>query len=187
MRGGEINFSLINEKEKGYLFGIFEGSGYKYHDKVNRHYQVEFYLNSKKDKKIINYLTKLLKKLKLNVNLYQDKRFNCKRIRVNCKNFFEFIDKDINLRKKSAEFKIGYISGLIDSEGYINNKKSYIIITNTNRRILEKIKNFLNSRGIKTSLSKKRFGKKDRLNSCKMYISVSFKNTPHLSIKAGKP
>ena len=52
----------LNEKEKGYLFGLFEGDGYKIHDKKSRYYQIEFYLNSKKDKKIIEFIVKILKK-----------------------------------------------------------------------------------------------------------------------------
>jgi len=53
MLGGENTFKNLKEEEKGYLLGFFEGEGYKYHDKKNRHYYVEFSLNSKKDKEII--------------------------------------------------------------------------------------------------------------------------------------
>jgi len=58
-----MDLGKINEKEKGYLFGLFFGDGYKYYHKKSRHYQVEFYLNSIKDKQIIDYLVFLLKKL----------------------------------------------------------------------------------------------------------------------------
>ena len=55
--------SNLSDLEKGYLFGLFEGDGYKYHDKKQRHYQVEFYLNSIKDIEIIK--NKIKRKTKM--------------------------------------------------------------------------------------------------------------------------
>ena len=70
MRGGEMEIKKLSKKEWGYLFGLFEGDGYKLYDKKSRHYHVEFYLNSKNDKDIINFLVILLKKIELNPHLY---------------------------------------------------------------------------------------------------------------------
>jgi len=176
---------LLNEKERGYLFGLFEGDGYKYHDKKSRHYHVEFYLNSLRDKKIISFLVCLLKKNMLNPSIYLDKRYNCKRIRVYNKSFFEIISKNIEIHNKSKEFNIGFVSGLIDSEGYVNNKKHYIMVINTNKKMLISCKKFLESIGILSSISKRTRSIKDKLDSYRMYISVNFKRLNHVSIKAG--
>jgi hypothetical protein len=186
MRGRELKFKNLSEKEKGYLFGLFEGDGYKLYNKKSRHYSIEWYLNSVKDKQIINFLKVLLNKLGLTPNLYQDKRFNCKRIRVYSKELFSIISKNINLIKKTNEFNLGFISGLIDSEGYISNKKSYIVIINTNKNILNQCKKILNKMNIYSSTNQRKLSKKDKLNSYRMYISVNFKRLNHLSIKAGK-
>jgi DNA gyrase subunit A len=177
----------LTEKEKGYLFGLFEGDGYKIHDKKSRHYTVEFYLNSVSDKRIISYLISLLNKIGLNPNVYQDKRCDCKRIRVYSKGLFYNIFKKIKLGDKNKEFNVGFISGLIDSEGYVHNKKSYIMIINTNKKILEEIKNFLESINIITNFNKRSPSKKDKLDSYRMYVPISFKRLNHLSIKAGEP
>lgn len=176
----------ITEREKGYLFGLFEGDGYKIYHAKSRHYHVEFYLNSSSDQKIISYLVMLLKKLNLNPNIYQDKRYNCKRIRVYSKKLFGILNKNIKLKDKSKEFNMGFVSGLIDSEGYVHNKKSYIMVVNTNKRILEECKNFLKTININSSISKRKPSEKEKLDSYRMYISISFKRLNHLSVKVEK-
>jgi len=182
-----MEFDNLSEKEKGYLFGIFEGDGYKLYDKKSRHYSVEFYLNSLKDREIISFIVKLLIKIGLNPNIYQDKRYNCKRIRVYSKDSFNLINKNVELSNKTKDFKIGSISGLIDSEGYVNKIKSFIMVINTNKNLLDKSRLFLEKIGIGCTISKRKPSKKDRLYSYQMYISVKFKSLLHLSIKAGKP
>ena len=176
-------FAKLTEKEKGYLFGLFEGDGYKFHDKKSRHYHIEFYLNSKKDKDIIKYLLNLLDKIGVKPSLYQDKRYNCKRIRIYSKELFNIIEKNINLKNKSKEFSMGFVSGLIDSEGHVNSKKDYIMVVNTNKKILDKCKEFLDEMAVKSSISKRKQSRKDKLDSYRMYVSVSFKNKPNLSVK----
>lgn len=183
MRGRKINWECLNRKEKGYLFGMFEGDGYKIYDKKSRHYHIEFYLNSEKDKKIINFIIDLLNKIGLKSNLYQDKRCKCMRIRVYCKELFNILSKNIDLKNKSKDFSIGFISGLIDSEGHYNKDKSYIMIINTNKDVLDNSKKFLNRIKINSSINERILYKKDRKKSYRMYISVNFKRLNHLSIK----
>ena len=180
-----VRMEKLTQKEQGYLFGLFEGDGYKYHEIKNRRYRIDFFLNSIRDIKIIDFLSYLLKKLNLNVQIYQDKRFNCKRITVYSKGFFDKIEKNIELRNKSKEFNIGFVSGLIDSEGYVNHKKSMIMIINTNHKMLERCQKFLSSIEIKSSISKRKKSEKEILDSYRMYISVNFKRLKHLSLKAG--
>lgn len=173
----------LTKKELGYLFGLFKGDGYSIHDKKSRHYHVEFYLNSKKDKDISAFLVNLLKKLTLNPNEYNDKRYNCKRVRVYSKKLFNFIRKKLDITKKSNDFKLGFVSGLIDADGYVNHKKSTIMIVNTNKKLLQDCKEALDSLSVKSSLVKRKPCKKDKLNSYRMLISVSFKNLSHISNK----
>ena len=176
----------LTEKENGYLFGLFEGDGYKYYCKKYRHYQIEFYLNSKKDKEIISFLLKLLDKLNLNVQRYLDKRFDCLRIRVNSKDMFHLFEKGISLDNKDDDFCLGYISGLIDSDGYVNPKKYSLSITNTNQNALINCQTFLKKININSSLKLKKASKKDKKKTYLLHISVNFKRLAHLSIKTGK-
>lgn len=186
MRGRELNFDILSEKEKGYLFGLFEGDGYKIHDVKSRHYHTEFYLNSKRDKKIINFVCFLLRKLGFQPNLYLDKRFNCMRVRIYSKELFGILSKNISLIDRSNDFLLGYVSGMIDSEGYVSSEKHYIMIVNTNKKVLENCKNFLNKININSSISLRKPSIKDKKKSYRMFVSVSFKRVNHLSIKAGK-
>ena len=78
---------------------------------------------------------------------------------------------------------MGFVSGLIDSEGYVNKEKAYIMIINTNKKILDECKNFLKKIKIDSRISKRTLGRKDKLDSYRMYISVNFKNSHNLSIK----
>lgn len=181
-----MKLNNLTEKQKGYLFGLFEGDGYKIYQKKSRHYNVEFYLNSIKDTKIIEFLVNLLKKINLNPNLYQDKRCNCKRIRVYSKELFYILNKNVPLNGETKEFKMGFVSGMIDSEGHVNEKKYYIMVVNTNKKILGKMRDFLASIKINSSVSKRKPSLKDKLVSYRMYISVNFKRLNHLSIKVGK-
>jgi len=176
----------LSEKEKGYLAGLFEGDGYKYHDIKGRHYQTEFYLNSERDKEIIGFLLKLLNKIKLNTQKYLDKRFNCLRLRINSKEIFNLFHKDSSLKNKEKEFCIGYLSGLIDSDGYVDAKKYSISIINTNREILENCQNFLKKEEIMSSLKIRKPSEKDKKKSYILHISVNFKRLPHISIKVKK-
>ncbi|MBU3926124.1 LAGLIDADG family homing endonuclease [Patescibacteria group bacterium] len=183
MRGRELKWENLSVKERGYLFGLFEGDGYKIYDKKSRHYQIEFYLNSVKDKKIIKYVVYLLSKIGLKPNLYQDKRYNCKRIRVYSKQLFEILKRNINLQNKTKDFNLGFVSGLIDSEGHVRKDKSYIMIITTNKRVLEDCERYLNKVKIDSNISKRILSIKDKCFSYRMYVSVKFKNLLHLSIK----
>ena len=124
----------------------------------------------KKNKKTIKYLYGLLKKLELNPQLYQDKRYNCKRVRVYSKELFSIIEKNNILKDKPYEFNLGYVSGMIDSEGHVDNKKSCISIVNTNKRVLEEIQDYLHFIKIESNLAKRKLFKKDRLISYRLYI-----------------
>jgi len=176
----------LTEKEKGYLFGLFEGDGYKIYDKNSRHYQVEFYFNSIKDKKIIGKVVELLKKTETRPSLYKDRRFNCVRIRVYPRFLFEILDKDISFNNKNIDFKLGFVSGMIDSGGYVNASKYMIMVVSTNLKVLKLCKKFLKLMDVSCSISERKMSSKDKLKSYGMYVSVSFKRLNHLSIKANK-
>ena len=98
---------------------------------------------------------------------------------------FEIIKRNISLTNKTKEFKIGYISGIIDSEGYVNPKKYMLMVISTNLKMLEDCQNLLKSLKITSTISERKMSIKGKLKSYRMYISVSFKRLNHLSVKAG--
>jgi intein/homing endonuclease len=171
----------INNKEIGYVLGLLAGDGYMIHDKKSRHYNVEFYLNSIRDKKIIEFISILLNRMELIVQRYLDKRFNCLRIRASSKELYNFIKGDIF--KENDDFKIGFISGFIDSDGYYNKKKSTLVITNSNIEKLKKTKRYLEDLKVSSSLNKKFKGPTYKIQPYNLYISVKFISIDHLSQK----
>lgn len=188
MRGGEyiINASNLSEKEKGYLFGLFEGDGYSLHNKEDRHYSVEFYLNSKTNLEIISFLSSIIRKLSLNPIKRKDKRFSCIRIRINSKQFFNFINTDYRQLLENYEFSLGFFSGFLDAEGYVDKDKRILNIVNTDYEIMNNLSNILKKNKISHKLSIKAKSQKDKKTIYILRISVKFKNLPHISIKAGK-
>lgn len=185
MLGGEIDLSRISENEFGYLKGFFIGDGYKYSDKKYRRSYVEFYVHSQRDTKIREFIVKVVKNAGLNPHEYKDKRFDCIRIRITNKNFYQFFDKSIrNLVLPSSQV-MGFISGFLDAEGYVNNEKRFIQIVNTDFEVLDYIRNELEKKNVSSSLTKKWVSQKMKKPSYNLYVSVKFKKLPHLSIKAG--
>jgi len=49
------------------------------------------------------------------------------------------LKKDSSLNAESSNFQMGFISGIIDSEGHVDKIKSSISIVNTNKKINEKM------------------------------------------------
>ena len=133
------------------------------------------------DKKIIDFLKSLLIKIKLRPLEYKDKRFNCIRIRTHSKELYSFMKEGKVLEDR--DFKIGYISGFIDSDGYYSRKKSTLIIVNTNLEKLTKTKQFLEDLYVKSSLNKKFMAESYKQQPYNLFISVKFISLKSLSKK----
>lgn len=178
----------LSQKELGYVVGFFIGDGYSNYNKKNRHYIVEFYFNSLRDKQMIKFINDLLQKVGLNVRRQKDKRYNSIRLRVSSKEFMFFIiSKTSELfdeTKKttlSKDYKIGVISGFIDAEGYVNNGE--IQLTQKDKTVLIMIKELCKDLSIATRkfYSTKNY-KTDNL-IWRLRISTKFKYMPHNSYK----
>ena len=169
-RERRIVVTALSKKELGYIFGVFCGDGYLYHDKKQRHYNVEFYLNSERDKDIEKYLIFLLKRLGLKPALFKDKRFKCMRIRCRCKDFFNLLKKFERKMLSEKEFVIGFISGLIDADGGISSK-SYMRISNTNKKLIKCMINILKKLGVRYNIKTVRYEKKKWSDLYRIYIS----------------
>ncbi len=174
----------LSEKEKGYIIGLFIGDGYSNYHKNSRHYRVNFYLNSKKDKDVINKITYTLEKIGLNVYFYKDKRSNTGIVRVSSKNFMNTMENEVNnidsLGDTSEEFKIGLLSGFIDAEGYVNNGE--IQLTQKDKNTLLLFKKIADE----FDISRKFWSAKNYKGSGSIWrfrVSTKFKYLPHNSCK----
>jgi len=176
-----LKLEKLSKKELGYLVGLFDGDGHL--DNWCRHYDVEFHLNSLKDQDIVCQLLMILKKIGLKTRSIKDKRFNCLKIEVSCKLFFEEILKLSNNNPRDKNFGLGYISGIIDSEGYVNQIKHYIQIINTNRKLMEKVQSYLRMFDIESKITKKCKCMKDKLQRYSLYVPIKFLKTENNSMK----
>ena len=177
----KLKLEKLSQKELGYLVGLFDGDGHL--DNWCRHYDVEFHLNSLKDQDIACQLLMILEKIGLNSHIIKDKRFNCLKIEVSCKLFFQRILKFSAGNPKDKDFGLGYISGIIDSEGYVNQIKRYIQITNTNKKLVKKVRAYLMALGIESKITKKCKCMKDKLQRYSLYVPMKFLKTKNNSMK----
>ncbi len=118
---------------------MFAGDGYIYYD-IGRHYRVEFYLNPKKDEDIAYFILVLLRKIKLFPCIMF--HHGCLIIRLNSKIFHHFLKEkyDTISREQNETFMLGFISGFIDSDGYV--AKGDIVISNSEKNLLEIVQLF---------------------------------------------
>jgi len=177
----KLELEKLSQKELGYLVGLFDGDGHL--DNYCRHYDVDFHLNSLKDRDIVCQLSLILKKIGLNSHIIKDKRFNCLKVKVSCKLFFQKILKLSANNLKDKNFGLGYTSGIIDSDGYVNQIKRYIQITNTNRKLVKKVQTYLRMLGIESKITKKCKCMKDKLQRYSLYVPIKFLKTKNNSMK----
>ena len=177
----KINIKCFNNLERGYLIGLFVGDGYLYHDKWG-HYKINFYFNPNKDKDIAEITYFLLKKLGLSP--YFMFNHGCLIVRSNSKQLFSYIQKEIPKIENQIDkkFIIGFISGFIDSDGYV--EKGDIVISNTKNHFLIIVQKFCKFLEINTNLwmqDVKYNGKIFKI--WRLRISTRFKYEKHYSQK----
>lgn len=184
----KINLKRLSEKELGYLLGLFIGDGYCHYNPKDRHYNVDFYFDSEKNKKIIMVTKELLDSIGLRCFLLKDKRFNCIRIRVSSKNLMFYLQKQReyiinleNINQLEKDYRIGIVSGFIDAEGSVN--KSQISVSQVNRNIIFTMRDLCDSLNIRTSRIRFRNNWKSNKKIGIMGISTTFKYINHNSLK----
>jgi hypothetical protein len=182
MRGGEKK--ELSQKELGYLVGLYLGDGYAYYNKKDRHYTVEFYLNSERDTDIKIYVLGLLKIEGCNVFVRKDSRFNCVRIRIHSKRLYElFTKKTVDFYSKCPADKdncLGLISGFIDAEGNVGNGN--LVVTQKDKKTLEIFERICKNLGLDVRLwACKNNGGRGEIH--RLRISTELKLLPHNSMK----
>ncbi len=179
-----IDFDALDDTEKGYLIGLFIGDGYAHYDNKQRHYMIEFYLHSERNIEIQEYLVNILGKIGLRCFVSKDKRFKCNRIKVHSMQLYDILFSEYH--DNTNDYMIGYVSGLIDSEGYVNLPKSTIVITNTDLKILNRCKDYLEILGLKTEIKERVMSRKDKKKSYKLHVPVAFISINMNSLKLNR-
>ncbi len=171
-KNGLIKIKLPQNSESLAEFvGICLGDGY-----VSK-YQTQIILNSIADKDYAPYIIKLIKKLFpiLKISLYKRKEENALNIRINSKIVSDFLmhmgiiakNKKVPLWiLENMSYRKACIRGLFDTEGCISFKKyqgkskeslyKQLIFTNTNKEIIQFIRDTLINLGLKSTMSLKK-------------------------------
>ena len=132
----KMDLSNLSEFERGYITGMFVGDGNFDIRKENYSYRVVFNLNRKSEQPIISHLIKILKKG--GANPYVSNYRNLSKVIVVSKRLYEYLNTFVVYKKSrrgnkvinkkiciknfsswSKDFKFGFISGLLDSDGYV--------------------------------------------------------------------
>ena len=124
---------------------------------------------------------------KIGINPYTMNHHGCLIIRFNSKEFFKFIKDEMTKVKnnKDKDFMIGFISGFIDSDGYVS--YGNIVVTNIKKEIIDVTNNFYKKLKIKTKIwSQNTFFKGKVFNIWRLRIGTSFKYEKHYSQKLNR-
>lgn len=136
------DLNKLSDWERGYIVGLFAGDGCLNFIQRNYSYGIRFFFNRKEDQNIIHLLGTLIKKSGSKFHTVQKKR-NTMELRVTAKKLFNFIKSHVaykkgkerkSTRKKlvnpkiwNVKFKLGFIAGFIDSDGYVRMDKGKYI------------------------------------------------------------
>jgi len=179
--------SALTTKERSYVIGLFLGDGYAKYNPKDRHYRVEFCLNSERDKDIIVFVKSLLKKEGYNYFDVKDKRYNVVYVRVNSKHLFQYLIKEKTELKSGRTVKnrnqiLGLLSGLIDSEGYVGHGE--ILLSQKDDSIAKLMWTLSDS--LKLTKKVKKVPNPKGSPIWKIRISTKFKNLAHISQKVNR-
>ncbi len=145
-----FNCEKLGPSDLGYLAGMYFGDGYAAYNKKDRHYVVEYFLNSKKDEDIKEHIKRLLTSVGLTPFEMKDKRYNSTKIKINSKRFFEHITEEEanfeNIENRDKTYQKGFLAGFIDAEGYVT--KGEIVITQKDKAVLGKIAQICEKLGV---------------------------------------
>jgi hypothetical protein len=155
------DYEIFNNEDLGEFLGIFAGDGYANVDE-EYHYQVRLFFNEKENA-YIDYVESLL------MRLFNKRPFRMPRskysvviLKYNSKEVFDLLmeffvwdvkgkgskSRSIRLIKNiaSKSFKIGFLRGCLDSDGYVNENK--IEYATASSFLADTIRKFLNELGL---------------------------------------
>jgi len=165
-----MNLNVLSEEERGYLVGMFVGDGNLIVNRKQGRYLTKFALDAERDQDIDDYLSSVFKKAGKTITKYMER--SSLTFKVYSKQFVEFLlryvmyikQRDsrrrvkmlINPEKWTTAFKLGFISGLIDSDGhvYFNRRKTKhfgMLIKTANNVFRDQLTEMLTTLGIKAT------------------------------------
>lgn len=166
----QLKLAALSEKECGYLVGMFVGDGIHIIKLDKGTYLTKFSLDKARDKDIEEYMQVLFAKTSKRIGRRIER--NSITLKVFSKEFVEFLSEYVrhieqnNTRRKRkmlinhekwpSAFKLGFISGLIDSDGHVyfdqmRGKRFGVLIRTADNDLRDQIISLLMSLSIATT------------------------------------
>jgi hypothetical protein len=169
-RQTQIRLSSFNDREWGYIVGLFVGDGSKIANEKTGHYGLKFGLDANRDAAIVSFLRFLFEKSGKRVTCSSNgtviiMKIYSKKLLSHLLEFVEFtldagkVVKTMKNRRLKKAFLLGFLGGLIDADGhlYVNKRKEGHFgasITTVNGQLLDQLKPMLTQLGINFKIHK---------------------------------
>ncbi len=165
----QMEIAGLNPKERGYLIGMIVGDGSLIRHKGRGEFLAKIALDEKRDADIFVFLRSLFEKTGKMVNVRYERHMRI--LRIWSKSFYAYVLGFVQLKKEphlhhnqkilldiehwSRELAIGFIGGLIDSDGHIKKNGSGghygATIATSQERLMEQVRELCQSHQIRTS------------------------------------
>lgn len=188
----KLDLSALNERELGYIVGFFVGDGSRFSRRKSGHYGVKFTLDAKRDTEIASFLCNIFAKAGKQTNPYKEEtslivKVYSQKLLAFLSCFVDYVEIEGRKRKMLVnfddwpyKFRLGFMSGLIDSDGYVHrNKRGHghfgADITTMNLALAKQLVDLFKSLGLLSTIGEIRPGKN------------SFNKRPTYIVKMSKP
>jgi intein/homing endonuclease len=182
----KVNMNLNDPEMLGEFLGIFAGDGYANVDR-EYHYMIRLFFNPKEIKYVerVEYLLfKLFRKKPIKI---KPKKVNVIILKYSSKDIFNLVSNYITWTReghgsksrtvklirseKSRDFRVGFLRGCVDSDGYISKNK--ILFATSSEQLSKNISGFLNELGISFSFTINKDKRKNRVPVNILYVKKS--------------
>jgi len=130
-----LDLDALDERERGYVVGFFVGDGSRFSRMKSGHYGVKFAFDAKRDVEIASFLCAIFAKAGKQTRPYQEEtwlimKVYSQKLLAFLSRFVDYVEIEGRKRKMlvglndwSYEFRLGFLSGLIDSDGHVHRNK----------------------------------------------------------------
>jgi len=195
-----MDLNVLSEEEEGYLLGMFVGDGNLIVKRKRGRYLTKFALDAERDQDIADYLLSVFKKAGKRITRYIER--SSLTFKVCSKEFVEFLLKHVTYIKRrdsqrrvktlikpdkwTTAFKLGFVGGLIDSDGhvYYNRRKTKhfgALIKTANKSLRNQLTEILTTLGIDVTTYTAKRHKKSYSNKPQYVVYIPTKELERIS------
>lgn len=195
-----MDLNVLSEEEEGYLLGMFVGDGNLIVKRKRGRYLTKFALDTERDQDIADYLVSVFKKAGKRITRYMAR--SSLTFKVCSKEFVEFLLKHVTYTKRrdsrrrvkilirpdkwTTAFKLGFVGGLVDSDGYVyynrrRTKHFGELIKTANNTFRNQLTEILNTLGVEVTTYTAKLHKKSYSSRPQYVVYVPTKELERIS------